>query len=190
MSLPPSSIGSAFHRTPEPTLTSAGVFGMYVPKGHVSRSTGGITAGTIRIIGGRARPATRVPFRLTDPQPDRLRFRATIAGGELLGHRTDRFPLRPVLVTMIQHHPNRPLTQLIRILPLTWHDSILSKSGASTEPGVVQTVASSICSLHSTCRRVRRSAGASSVSTRCSGDVGLSRRPSESRLWDALLQRL
>jgi hypothetical protein len=53
--------------------------------------------------------------------------------------RTDRLPLRPVLVTMVEHHPDRPLTQLVRVLPspllMTCHSSILSKAGASTKPG-------------------------------------------------------
>src|SRR5690606_1240932 len=48
-------------------------------------------------------------------------------GTQLLGHRRDRFPLRSVLVLMIEHHPHRPLTQLGRVSPMSWHNSILPK---------------------------------------------------------------
>src|SRR5690606_26668728 len=44
------------------------------------------------LIGGRTRPATIVAFGLPDPVADRLRRTA-----DLVGHRTDRCPLRVVL---------------------------------------------------------------------------------------------
>ena len=59
---------------------------------------------------------------LANPQPHRLGFRA-----ELLGDRADRFPLRPVLVLVVEDHPHRPVSQLVRVLPLLGHRSILLK---------------------------------------------------------------
>jgi len=41
------------------------------------------------------------------PQPDTLSVRA-----ELLGDRTERFPLRSVLVVMVEDHQHRTFTQL------------------------------------------------------------------------------
>jgi hypothetical protein len=60
---------------------------------------------------------------------------------QLLRDRFDRLPLRRVLVLMFEHHPHRPLAQLIGILPTplrSCHDSILSRAGASTDPGGIQ----------------------------------------------------
>jgi hypothetical protein len=88
-------------------------------------------------VGGDTRPTTRIDLRATHPQPHRLRLRT-----ELLRDRTDRLPLRPVLVPMVQDHPHRTLPQLIGILPMIRHDSILLKGwslhqtrGASSRPG-------------------------------------------------------
>src|SRR5690606_27408946 len=67
-------------------------------------------------------PATGITLGLANPVPHRLRCRT-----QLLGHRRDRFPLRPVLMLMIEHHPHRPLTQLGRVSPMSWHNSILPK---------------------------------------------------------------
>jgi hypothetical protein len=42
---------------------------------------------------------------------------------------------------MLEHHPHRTLTHLVGIPPDTlslWHSSILSRPGAVTEPGAVQ----------------------------------------------------
>ena len=39
---------------------------------------------------------------------------------------------------MVDHHPLRTLRNLIGILPMSWHRSILQKIGASTNPGAVQ----------------------------------------------------
>jgi hypothetical protein len=38
---------------------------------------------------------------------------------------------------VVQHHPDRPLTQLGRVSPMSCHSSILSRIGASTRPGVI-----------------------------------------------------
>lgn len=53
-------------------------------------------------------------------------------------------PPRPELMIVTQHDPNRTLTQLTRIRPMTRHNSILSKAGvnqgnikASAEPAAV-----------------------------------------------------
>src|SRR5690606_3756265 len=67
-------------------------------------------------------PATGITLGLANPVPHRLRCRT-----QLLGHRRDRFPLRPVLMLMIEHHPHPPLTQLGRVSPMSWHNSILPK---------------------------------------------------------------
>ena len=46
---------------------------------------------------------------------------------DLVQTRSDRLPLRPVLVLVIQDHPHRALTDLVGVLALAWHDSILLK---------------------------------------------------------------
>ena len=51
-------------------------------------------------------------------------------GPQFLSSRTNRFPLRPVLVPMLEHHPHRTFTQLARISPMSWHDPILLKDGS------------------------------------------------------------
>jgi hypothetical protein len=42
---------------------------------------------------------------------------------------------------MLEHHPHRTLTHLVGIPPdplALWHNSILSRPGAVTEPGAIQ----------------------------------------------------
>src|SRR5512132_4118354 len=75
-----------------------------------------------QLIAGRPRPPALIPLGLTDPQANRLGLRA-----QLLSDRADRLPLRPVLALVLEHHPHGPLTQLVRVLPLPWHRSILLK---------------------------------------------------------------
>jgi hypothetical protein len=56
------------------------------------------------------RPLTAIHLGLADPQPQRL-----VVEVQLLRDRLDRFPLRRVLVLMIEDHPHRPLAHLGRI---------------------------------------------------------------------------
>src|SRR3954464_12863589 len=83
-----------------------------------------------RVIFGLNRQVRAWDSDVTDPHG--LGFRA-----QLLGHRTDRLPLRPVLVTVLQHHPHGPFTQLVGIPAMVRHRSIISTDGASTNPGAV-----------------------------------------------------
>jgi hypothetical protein len=80
----------------------------------------------LRLLCADARPGTIIDFGLADPTAHRLRRRP-----ELLSDRTDRLPLRAVIALMLQHHPDRTLPQLPRIPPMTWHDSILSRTGVT-----------------------------------------------------------
>ena len=66
------------------------------------------------------------------PQPKRL-GRAP----DLPGNRPDRRPLRTVSVLMLQHHPYRPIPDFRGVLHWLVHDSILSRVGASRNPGAV-----------------------------------------------------
>jgi hypothetical protein len=43
-----------------------------------------------------------------------------------------------MLALVLQDHPNRSLTDFLRIPGSAWHDSILSKNGASGNPGAVR----------------------------------------------------
>src|SRR3970040_2196251 len=79
--------------------------------------------------------AAGVLLGLAHPEPDGLGLRA-----ENLGNRTDRLPLGPVFVAVVEDHPDRAFTQLGGVLPrpsLFCHGSILSRVGASTDPGAV-----------------------------------------------------
>ena len=53
---------------------------------------------------GRAGPPAGVPLGLTYPLADRL-----LGQPQLLCDRSDRLPLRPVLMLVLQHHPHRTL---------------------------------------------------------------------------------
>lgn len=75
-----------------------------------------------QLVSGRSSPAALVSLGLAHPQPHCLGFRS-----QLLRDRADRFPLRAVLALVVQHHPHGPLPQLIRVLPLPGHRSILLK---------------------------------------------------------------
>src|SRR5918994_4167735 len=75
-----------------------------------------------QLVARSPRPAAPIPLGLADPQANRLGL-----GPELLSHRANRLPLRPVLAPVVEHHPHGPLTQLARVLPLPWHHSILLK---------------------------------------------------------------
>lgn len=62
---------------------------------------------------GRSVPSSLIVVRTHEQPrrtPDSPRCRA-----QLLRGRADRFPLRPVLVLVIEHHPHRALTHLDRI---------------------------------------------------------------------------
>ncbi len=89
-----------------------------------------------QLLGRRTRPDTPIRLGPPNPQTYRLGFRP-----QLFSDRTDRLPLRGVLVLVIEDHPHRTLTHLFGILPtmlfLILHSSILSKSGASTKPGAI-----------------------------------------------------
>ena len=63
-------------------------------------------------VAGVSNQQAGVTFDLPNPQPDRLRLRT-----QLVGNRTDRLPLRPILGLVLRHQPDRPLRQLVRILP-------------------------------------------------------------------------
>src|SRR5690606_22470040 len=56
---------------------------------------------------------------------------------DLPGNRLDRRPLRTVRALVLQHHPHRPLPDFRGILHWLGHDSILSRVGASRNPGAV-----------------------------------------------------
>ncbi len=56
-----------------------------------------------------------------------------------VGDLGDRSPLGWILLLMLEHQPDGPFPDLPRIPSALCHDSILSKSGASKKPGVVQT---------------------------------------------------
>ncbi len=75
-----------------------------------------------QLVRRRPRPATRVLLGLANPETHRLGLRT-----QLLRDRADRFPLRPVLVAVIKHHPDRALTQLARVLPMVGRGPILLK---------------------------------------------------------------
>jgi hypothetical protein len=63
------------------------------------------------LIGAEPGPSTIVDLRSTDPDAQGLPVDV-----ELPGDRLDRFPLRRVLVLVLEHHPHRALTQLGRVL--------------------------------------------------------------------------
>jgi hypothetical protein len=72
------------------------------------------------------------------PQPFAPTCGASRADAELGRDGADRCPLRVVLVLVLEHHPDGPLSQLLRIPPRSGHSSDLSRVGASRNPGAVQ----------------------------------------------------
>ena len=51
--------------------------------------------------------------------PDRIVFWGMLIRLMTLAHRGDRLPLRAAMPLGLEHHPHRPLAQLIRIPPRT-----------------------------------------------------------------------
>jgi len=85
-----------------------------------------------QLVAGRPNPPAGITLGLANPVTHRLWCRT-----QFLSDRSDRFSLRPILMLVVQHHPDRPLTQLGRVSPMSCHSSILSRIGASTRPGVI-----------------------------------------------------
>ncbi len=75
-----------------------------------------------QLLARRPPPAARIHLGSAHPLAHRLSGRP-----QLVGNRTDRLPLRPVLVLMVQDHPHRTLPQPTRISPMSSHDPILLK---------------------------------------------------------------
>ena len=82
---------------------------------------------------GRAFPTSRITFGLTDPATQRLRCSA-----DLGGNGADSRPLRGVVGLVVEDHADGPLTDLRGISLGSVHGSILSRFGASGNPGTVQ----------------------------------------------------
>jgi hypothetical protein len=59
------------------------------------------------------------------------------SAANLRRNRYDSRPLGIILMTMLEHHPNRPLFDFRRILVLIFHDSILSQIEVSGNTGAV-----------------------------------------------------
>src|SRR5689334_3626321 len=72
----------------------------------------------LRVRRRGARPLATVDLRLLDPVPQGLPVDA-----QLVRHPSDGSLLLPGLLPDLEHHPHRPLTDLIRILLRCWHDS-------------------------------------------------------------------
>src|SRR5690606_4967703 len=84
------------------------------------------------LVRRQARPQPLVTLGTAHPVAQRL-GRAP----DLPGNRLDRRPLRTVRVLMLEHHPYRSLPHFRGILHWLAHDSILSRVGASRNPGAV-----------------------------------------------------
>src|ERR1700721_2856125 len=89
------------------------------------------------LIGRQSWTEACVGLRFANPLPQAL-----VVDLQLRCDRLHRLPLRWVLVLVIQHHPDCPLSELRRIRParcslVVWHRSILSKEGAVTIPGAI-----------------------------------------------------
>src|SRR5206468_1392975 len=90
----------------------------------------------LAVIGREARAVPRATLCLLHPTPERL-----MRAPDLLRDGSDRCPLRPILRTVVLHQPHRPLAHLCREPRLSCpfrHDSILSREGASDNPGAIQ----------------------------------------------------
>src|SRR5690606_18310151 len=94
---------------------------------------------------------------------------------DLPGNRLDRRPLRTVRALVLQHHPHRPLPDFRGILHWLGHDSILSRVGASRNPGAVQRGSSTTLRAggnsadHGTLSRTRASASSNGKAYRALG---------------------
>ena len=95
-----------------------------------------------QLIGGRPRTSTLVGLDPAHPQAHRLSMWA-----QLLSDRADRLPLRPVLVLMIEHQPDRTLAKLVWIWRMVWHNPFSSRTGVSTKPGALPIYQITKCDL-------------------------------------------
>ena len=66
----------------------------------------------LRVRAGRPRPHTLVDLGALDPRPQRLSVDT-----QLPSDPHDRAQLRRRITTRIDHHPDRPIPQLIGVLP-------------------------------------------------------------------------
>src|SRR5439155_5756382 len=83
----------------------------------------------------RGQPRTLAGVTLGLPYPTTQRLRGA---ADLLDDRGDRRPLRIVLVLLLEDHPNCPVPNLGGEPARSCHDPILSRNGASGNPGAVQ----------------------------------------------------
>src|SRR5690606_26218777 len=89
----------------------------------------------LHALGVRAGDAVSYPgIDLVPLHPRQQRLRHT---ADLGSDRLDRGPQRRILATMLLHHPDGPLTHLWGKLLRPCHGSILSRVGASTNPGAI-----------------------------------------------------
>src|SRR5690606_9716333 len=87
----------------------------------------------LALIARDASPLAGVRLRSPHPLAQGL-----IRAAELPGDRANRLPLRGVPVLLLEHHPDRPLPHLCRVLASSRHRSILPTNEASGKPGAVQ----------------------------------------------------
>src|ERR1017187_766259 len=85
------------------------------------------------LLGGEPWSLALVDLGPPYPQPQGLGMNA-----HLRGDRSDRLPFRGVLASVVQHQPDRPVTNVLGIPACPCHRSILSRNGASRIPGAVQ----------------------------------------------------